>query len=474
MRVIPFLGAGIAGKSYAVTRQRRVNCYLENRPDADKSQVVVYGTPGLVKQFALPAEARSLLGTQINLYAVSGNTFYQITGAGTIVFSGVIGTNIGHAEMAVNPTQVILVDGNAGYIYSGGALTPIAAAAFPNGAKTVTFVGSYFVVEQPNSQKFWVCNVFDGTTWNALAFASASQYSDNILAVDSANANLILFSERHIEFWQNVGSTPQPFAPLLSATSEYGLDSIGSRAHIDNSIIFVGHNPQGTPQVCRIQGYQVSVISTPDLDFIMQNISTTSDAVALVYTENGHPIYQVTFPSVGTAGRSFFYDCSTGLWQEAQTGLTADYSKRHAGNLSTYYNGDTYVSDFSNGNIYTLDGGAYTDNGTTILRELCTRHASSDFNVFTIDEVYLDMETGVGLVSGQGSNPQISLEVSKDNGRTFGPPLISYLGPLGNYLYRVIWRRFGSARDFVFRFRMTDPVKFAITAAAISVREKPQ
>jgi hypothetical protein len=73
-----------------------------------------------------------------------------------------------------------------------------------------------------------------------------------------------------------------------------------------------------------------------------------------------------------------------------------------------------------------------------------------------------------------GVQPQISIECSKDNGRTFGPPLIAYLGALGNYLTRVIWRRFGSARDFVFRIRMTDPVKFVVTAGAISTRQRQQ
>jgi hypothetical protein len=474
VKITAFLGAGIAGKSYPVTRQRRLNCYVENRPDGDKSSVVVYGTPGLTRKFALPAPARGLLGTQTGLYAVAGTKFYQLSPSGVVSFTGTISSGSGFVSMAQNPTQVIIVDGVAGYLYSGGALTVISAPAFPDGAKTVTFVGSYFVVEQRNTQQFWVSNVFDGSTWNSLAFASASQYSDNLQAVDSANANLILFSERHIEFWQNVGSTPQPFAPILSATSEYGLDAIFSRAHIDNSIIFLAHNPQGISQICRIRGYDVSVISTPDLDGIIEDFPITSDAVALAYVVNGHPMYQITFPSALSNGRTFLYDCSTGLWSDTQTGLTADYAQRHTANLSTYVAGDNYVSDYANGNIYIPDDDIYTDNGATILREIITRHGSSDFNVFTIDEVYLDMETGVGLVSGQGSDPQISCEVSKNNGDTFTLQSNSYIGKMGNYLNRVIWRRFGSARDFVFRFRMTDPVKFVITAGAISAREKPQ
>ncbi len=473
MKKVPIFGNGIYGKSAVVTRERRLNVYFENRPDGDKSKVVVYGTPGLMLKFALAALIRGILGTQRQLYAVAAGNFYQLNSLGVPIFTGAINTTNGLVAMASNPTQVLLVDGSYGYIYNPATktLAIVSSAGFPNGARTATFVGGYFVCENPGTQQFNVSNVFDGTTWNALAFASASQYSDNLVAVDSFISNLVLLCERHIEFWQNVGATPQPFAPILSATSEFGLAAIYSRAHIDNSMCFLANNPQGTPQVCRIQGYQVSVISTPDLDAVMAGFGTISDATALSYVADGHPMYQLTFP---TANRSFLYDCASGIWSETQTGLTAGYAQRHIGNLSTYYAGVTLLTDYQTGNIYTLSSSQYTDNGQTILRELVTRHASQDYNTFTVDEVFLDMETGVGLNSGQGINPQVSLECSKDNGRTWGPPLISYLGPIGNYLYRVIWRRFGSSRDFVFRIRMTDPVKFVVTGGAIVARERPQ
>ena len=471
MQVVPAFGNGIYGASATVTRQRRLNVYFENRQDGDKSQVACFGTPGLVLQFTLSTLVRGILGTQSALYAVTGSTFYSLSSAGATLYSTSIGTSVGNVVMAFSPTQLVLVDGVAGYIYQSGALSTISASGFPNGAKTVTFVSSYFVCEQPSSQKFWVSGVFDGSSWNALAFASASQYSDNIVAVDSLAGNLVLFSERHTEFWQNVGSTPQPFAPIIPATSEYGIEAIWSRAHIDNSIIFLAHNPQGTAQVCRVQGYGISVISTPDLDKIFASFSTVTDMVALAYVTNGHPMYQLTSPS---ADRSFLFDCSTGIWSETQTGLTSAYATRHIGQFSTQYAGSTLVSDYVNGNVYKYSDTAYTDNGTTILREIVTRHASNNFNVIGIDEVYLDVESGVGLASGQGVDPQVSLEVSKNNGRTFSTPRTASIGALGNYLVRAVWRRFGSARDFVFRYRMTDPVKFVITSAAVSIRGRQQ
>ena len=115
----------------------------------------------------------------------------------------------------------------------------------------------------------------------------------------------------------------------------------------------------------------------------------------------------------------------------------------------------------------------YTDNGATIIREVITRHILSQFNRVRISLLYIDMETGVGLQTGQGSTPMIMLSSSKDNGRTWSAERWAQLGQVGTYLTRVIWRRFGSARDYVFKIRMSDPVKFVITEGAIKISERP-
>jgi hypothetical protein len=221
MRVTPLFGAGVAGKSLPLTSQRRLNVYLENRPDGDKTKVAFIGTPGLVLKSKLVAPARGLLGIPNNLYAVSQNTVYSWNGSSWSAYFSTLNTLTGNVTLAASPNQIMIVDGLNGYILQSGTLTQISSSGgFPNGANTCTFVGGYFVAEKPGTQQFWVSNSYDGTSWNALAFASASQYSDTLVAVDSLNGNLLLFSQLHTEFWQNVGSTPEPFAPILPATTE--------------------------------------------------------------------------------------------------------------------------------------------------------------------------------------------------------------------------------------------------------------
>lgn len=475
MKIVPLFGDGIAGKSFVVTRQRRLNCYYEQRTDGDKTKVAIYGTPGLVAKFTVTTPfstpIRGFLGTQTSLYLVAYDEFQSVSNTGSILATGTVNTTSGGCSLAFNATQVVIVDGSAGYLFTPGSNTfSTIAASFPNGARTVTFVSSFFVAELPGTQQFFVSNANDGSTWSALAFASASSYSDNILAVDNLSGNLVIFSEQHTEFWQNVGSTPQPFAPILSAANEFGLAALFSRAHVDQSIIFLAQTREGQVQFVQVSGFNAKVISTPDLDYIVNGFSTTSDCVALSYETDRHKMYQASFPN---ANRSFLFDTSTGLWSEVQTGMSV-VPTRHVGNLSAYFAGQTIISDYETNQVYTLSPTAYTDNGETIVREVITRHVLSNFNRVRISQLYLDMETGVGLQSGQGSNPQVMLEYSKDNGRTWASQRWASLGAVGQYLTRVIWRRFGSTRDATFRIRMTDPVKFVITEGAIKIAERPQ
>lgn len=485
IKPFPMFGAGIYGKSMVVTRQRRVNCYYENRKDGDKSKIVIYGTPGLVLVFTLGSPlktpVRAILGpTNSSLYAVIGNQFQSVSppSSGTtpgINFSGTLGTIVGECSMAANPSvsQILTVDGSSGWVYNtqSNVLTQLGAGAawFTPGSLTCTNVGGYFVTEVFGTGQFSVSNLNDATTGFALSIATAAAFPDIMVAVDQLNGNLILFAQQHLEFWQPVGTPPpaQPFQLIQSSPIKWGLAATFSRGHIDNALFFLGVTEGGTRRVCRIDGYTVTPVSD-DIDYIMNQPGFFyTDAVALTYQRDVHAFFQLTFP---TMGRSFLYDCSTGIWGETQSGLSTGAYERHLGNLSCYYNGDTLITDAINGNVYRMDDNTYTDNGMPVLREVITKHATRGYNRFRVPQVYLDMETGVGTSSGQGLNPKISMECSKDNGRTWLQPRLIELGKQGKFKTRVNARRFGQARQFTWRHRMTDPAKFVITDGAIQVK----
>jgi hypothetical protein len=77
----------------------------------------------------------------------------------------------------------------------------------------------------------------------------------------------------------------------------------------------------------------------------------------------------------------------------------------------------------------------------------------------------LDLERGVGLVTGQGSDPEVMVRLSRDGGHTWGEPMRMSAGRMGEYTTRVIARRLGQARDTVFEVTVSDPVAWSLVQA---------
>jgi hypothetical protein len=109
--------------------------------------------------------------------------------------------------------------------------------------------------------------------------------------------------------------------------------------------------------------------------------------------------------------------------------------------------------------------------GPRLMRRLrIAPHVSNENNQIGIDRLRLDLETGAGLSSGQGSDPQLMLRWSNDGGQTFGNEHWVSAGAIGNYKARAQWFRLGVARDRVFELTVSDPIPWRILGAFIEVR----
>jgi hypothetical protein len=63
------------------------------------------------------------------------------------------------------------------------------------------------------------------------------------------------------------------------------------------------------------------------------------------------------------------------------------------------------------------------------------------------------------------------LQISRDGGHTWGKELWTTFGKIGQYLSRAEWRRLGMSRDWLFKLRITDPVKVVMIAAIVEAQE---
>lgn len=464
MKQIPIFGLGYKSTSANVTAQTRVNMYLEIVPDKDKTQAVAYGTPGLTLFADLgdtPFRCLHSLGDYV--YGVHRGTFYQITNAGIATAKGTLLTTTGRCGIENNGLQIMVVDGTYGYTYTIATDTfaQITYADFP-GADTVAFNDGYFIVNKPSSGQFFLSGLYNGTTWDALDFATAESNPDNLVAVVADHGELILLGDVSTEFWSNTGSIDFPYTRMTGAAVEWGLAARWSVAKFDNSLIWLAKNRMGEVQVVRLSGYQPQRVSTFDIENIINGYSTVSDATGFSYLHNGHPFYQINFP---TGGESLIYDGASNCWSKMVShGMT-----RHRAEIATYFLSRTIVSDSSNGRLYNIDGDVYTENGEEIVAEITTKHGTNGLERVFCAALQVDLEAGVGLATGQGSDPQIMMQISKDGGHTWGPERWRSMGKIGEYKARARWLRCGSARDFVFKLRISDPVKRVILGAYITV-----
>lgn len=472
MAGIPFLGGIGPGRSVAAAPQRRINLYPEIIQSADlPPKVILHGTPGLTlfcNNGANPTRGQHTLGDYT--YQVTAGTFYQINNAGTATAKGTLNTTSGYVSMADNGTQIMLVDGTDGYVYTPGTDTWSGALGSPfstYNSDTVIFADGYFAVNNPGSGRWYISALYDGTSWDVLDVATAESLPDNLATLIADNGQVWLLGDGSTEVWFNSGDADFPFRRIAGANIEWGIKAKRSIAKVDNRIAWLANPPGGGgAQVVINAGYNVDRISDHALESRIAQFSTVGDAVAYGYAEEGHYFYVLTFP---TGNATFVWDAATKEWHERSSSPLAQ--GRHRGQTYTYFNGYHLVGDYASGKIYRLVNGVYDENGETLRAEVRVKVNGMRGRKVAHKRLSVDLDTGVGLVSGQGSDPQVMLSWSDDGGRTFGNEHWKKLGAIGEFGRRVRWSRLGSSRDRVYKIAITDPVQRTFKGAELDAEE---
>jgi hypothetical protein len=231
-----------------------------------------------------------------------------------------------------------------------------------------------------------------------------------------------------------------------------------------NSFAYVSKNNRGEAMIVRMNGYFPERISTHAVETTLVN-QNVSDAIAWTYQLEGHEVYVVTFPSIGTNGLTWAYDQTTALWHKWLYRNNQNEFERHRGNCCAFFNQQVLVGDYENGKIYQVSRNFYTDDGQPIRRIRRAPHITSDLQRQYFHELQIQFQPGVGLSTGQGEDPQAMLRWSNDGGSTWCNEYWTTIGKQGKYLNRAIWRRLGFSRDKVFEVSISDPVKAVIISA---------
>lgn len=449
--------------------QRCVNLYpLISESGTSKSPTALRGTAGLelYAEFG-GGSIRGGIESANRAFFVSGDGFYEVFTDGSSTLHGTLNSQTGICELEENPTQIMIIDGTDGYIFNRTTNTfqQITDPDFPQPV-SLTFQDGYFIVVEANSSKFWISNLNNGLAWDASDNTTVESSPDNLVAVISDSSNLWLFGTKSTEIYQNTGASPFPFQVISGAAIETGCAAAGTVQEIDNAIYWLGTDENGNAIIWRSNGYNAQRVSTQAIEFKIEGSTNFQESYAWVYHERGHAFYLLQVKGLNT---TLVYDISTGAYHErVYRNPETNKEEQHRGACHIFFNQTHLVGDRENNKVYKQSLNIYSDDGDPIVRERITPHYDEERRLISHAQLELDMEVGVGLVSGQGSDPQIMLQYSDDGGKTYSSELWKTIGKMGNYRTRVKWNKLGQARDRVYRIRISDPVFVQINEAYLN------
>ena len=465
MPEILFAVESAESRSLPLEAQRLVNFFTEKQPQGAKSQTPLFAAPGM-SAFSVagvgPIRPNGSWVKQDIAFVVSGPSLYQVNRDGTsmLVGTGIDGGN-NPVSMSDNGNQLCVVTGISGYIYDTSTLSfaQIISSAF-YAANTVSFFDGYFVFDRAGTNEFFISALYDGLTYNGLDFASAETQPDFVSGTIQNLQLLFIICQAHLEVWYDAGAADFPFQRYTGAGITYGCVSPHTIIKQDGAIFFLGSDHI----FYRIQSTAPIRVSTHPIEHIIEQALDITTAYCFTYTLEGHKFIVLQLTS---SNRTLVFDISTNKWHERESWDANDVSLgswRACTAFRAYDN--NYVGDAYNGNVNLIDWNVYTELGNTIRGLAYSIPYHQDRKWLFISRFELDIQAGVGLTSGQGSDPQIMLGWSVDGAQTFKPlqPWRS-MGKIGEYLKRLRWLRRGKGRQFVFVLSCTDPVPRVIIAA---------
>lgn len=448
VRFSPPLGSAPA-RSNLVSVQRVINMMAQKAPEGSPWPFWLVGAPGLKTFVTLPkAPVRAAAVFNDALYAIGGDTLYKIAADGAITTYAAVSIPDGQIYMAPGNGFLVWTAGGNGYWHDGTLTARITDLDFPE-VTSVDYLDGYWLFSQADTGKFVISSINDPKTYNALDFASAESQPDNLKRLIVTHREVWLFGGRSTEIWTDTGNADFPFERYNPASVDRGIMSGASAAVLDNTIFWLGDDGL----VYRAEGYTPTAISTPEVSKAIGDCTDKANIVGFTWSQEGHVLYALRLPGVGC----WVYDASTQQWHERET------FGRGMWRASCYANayGRHYVGDDTTGGVYELDYATYTDGGGVFARKVTTPAIWAEGQRFTTHRFQADYEVGVGLTTGQGSNPQVMLRWSGDGGFTWSNEHWTSLGPIGARYQRAMWRRLGQARQRAYELVVTDPVRVA-------------
>lgn len=393
------------------------------------------------------AQIRGLFTFNGTLFAVRGAKLLRIDGSGMGVDVGAIGSAGGPVDMEQNLTQMCISDGSALYVWDGLSL---GSTPYWVPGDRIAFVDQRIVGVQRGGQKFGWTALGNAKSADPLAFYSAEGSPDGLVAVLSAQRELLLLGEYSAEVWYSVGGEAV-FQRAQSEFIQYGCAASFSAVICGDTPVWLGRDRQGQARVLAGRGQRISTRAIEE----RFDGRTLKYARAYSYSDGPHTFYCLNVPGVDT---TLVYDLAFQQWHERAELVNGEYRQWRATCHAFAYGAHFFGAD--DGRIFKLSRDAHTFAGDTKVRDRIAPVISAPSRKrlrFPSFE----------LVCEKAGGKEVMLRWSDDNGATWSNWHRESTGAAGEHGRRVRWMRLGSAHDRVFQVRMTDDAPFNPVTASI-------
>jgi len=395
------------------------------------------------------------------LFHVVNQSLFSVDIAGVYTLIGTVaGTQrCIFSNSIVGSTDLMVIAAGGVYTWDG---TTFATGAFT--ADSVTYLNSKSVYDGSGFE-FGVTGA--GGALTIASTGSAESKPDDIRRPYAFNQWVYMFCVDTIEPFYDAGTGSPPLKRIDNAIMQKGLGGFYTVANTDKAMYFLADDSN----VYQIIQSQLTKISPPSMVNTIKGLNK-ANATGYTMTLDGQDFYILWFSD----GITWAYIEEYGEWFNLSTGTNEGDTKPYLAQSYVEVYDKKLGADYRTADIVELDEATYTDLGEVIQRRRVTPPFTSvDVGMpigkrLLMSKIRFALQTGVGIASGQGSDPQIMVEYSLDGAETFSTERWIDIGRMGKYLLTPEFDEMVTFLEISFRITMSDPVFSSLHDATIDVK----
>ncbi len=376
---------------------------------------------------------------------------------------GSIETSEGNVYIDENDVdQIAICDQKNIYIYNWSASTFAKVVGLDFIPGYIAFQDGYFIATSVGQPVWYLSAPGDGLTWpqDATSTGTFQTKPDNTQAavrMPGKGNMLLVMGETVTECWTDIGANLFPYQRSSWFNIDYGCINPATIATSDTFIVWLGINEKSGIVLLYSDGGSVQPLSDEGLNYLFANLTNPSNCYGFLFKQDGHLIYQFTFPD---DNRSFIFDFETKQFFS----VSDENQNYHIAKKVVFFNNKYYFISFIDGSIYEFSSNIYNLNGLPMPKiRLIKNIRLPDSSPFVVNNLNFMIEQGNDLAL-----QAVDLSISTDGGVNFSSQKRKTLNAQGRRKNRLNYWNLGRSNDFVAQIQFWGEERFVVGNGTVS------